>query len=68
MRKYCWMTFGVVAGFVWTVISGHTGVGLVLGVLTGTVLGYLLGISPPIRQKKRQNNLTVFTNMLTFLT
>lgn len=51
------MTFGVIAGYVWTAISGHTGVGLVLGVLAGTVLGYLIGISPPIRLKKRQKRL-----------
>jgi ABC-type nitrate/sulfonate/bicarbonate transport system permease component len=50
------MLFCVVAGFVWTVLSGHTGVGLVTGVLIGTLLGYLIGISPAIRLKKRQNN------------
>jgi uncharacterized membrane protein YraQ (UPF0718 family) len=51
------MTFGIIAGFVWTVIFGHTGVGLVLGVLIGTVLGYLIGISPLSRLKKRQKQL-----------
>jgi len=56
MRKYCWMIFGVVAGFAWRVLSGHMGVGLVTGVLIGTLLGYLIGISPAIRLKKRQNN------------
>lgn len=54
MRKYCWMTFGGIAGFIWAAISGHAGVGLILGVLPGTVLGYLIGISPPIKLKKSQ--------------
>jgi hypothetical protein len=51
------MAFSGIAGFIWAVISGHTGVGLVFGVLIGTVLGHLIGISPPIRLKKRQKQL-----------